>query len=104
MRNPDPGGTGARDRLGTSLGSDAPEFIAASCKLQVIPSLHRGSRLTNQTTVLEAPAHEHSRKPAEFYELVESLCVGRMLDYFSREKRPGWAQYGNETAKFGGAA
>ncbi len=37
MRNPDPGGTGARDRLGTSLGSDAPEFIPASCKLPAIP-------------------------------------------------------------------
>ncbi len=60
--------------------------------------------LTNQTTVLEALAHEHSRKPGEFYELVESLCVGRMLDYFSREPRPGWEQFGNDSAKFGGAA
>ena len=47
---------------------------------------------------------QHSRKPAEFYELVESLCVGRMLDYFSREPRPGWEQFGNDPAKFGGAA
>ena len=60
--------------------------------------------LTNQTTIIDAPMREHSRKPDEFYALVDSLCVGRKLDYFSREKRPGWAQYGNETAKFGGAA
>ncbi len=60
--------------------------------------------LTNQTTVLVAPALGHSRKPTEFYELVDSLCVGRKLDYFSREKRPGWEQFGNEPAKFGGAA
>ncbi len=60
--------------------------------------------LTNQSTVLKARAREHSRKPDEFYELVESLCVGRKLDYFSREPRPGWQQYGNDLAKFGGAA
>ncbi len=60
--------------------------------------------LTNQTTVLEAPAREHSRKPDEFYELVEALCLGRRLDYFSREPRPGWEQYGNDPSKFGDVA
>ncbi len=60
--------------------------------------------LSKQSTLLVAPALGHSRKPAEFYELVDSLCVGRKLDYFSREKRPGWEQFGNEPAKFGGAA
>ena len=56
--------------------------------------------LTNQRTNLEAPAREHSRKPDEFYRLVESLCIGRRLDYFSREARPGWEQYGSEPDKF----
>ena len=60
--------------------------------------------LTNQTTIIDAPMREHSRKPDAFYALVDSLCVGRKLDYFSREKRPGWEQFGNEPAKFGGAA
>ncbi len=60
--------------------------------------------LTNQTTVLNAPLREHSRKPAEFYALVDSLCIGRKLDYFSREARPGWEQYGDEPGKFEGVA
>lgn len=60
--------------------------------------------LTNQTTVLHAPMREHSRKPDEFYEMVESLCVGHRLDFFSREKRDGWEQMGNEPDKFEGAA
>ena len=60
--------------------------------------------LSKQSTLLVAPALGHSRKPTEFYELVDSLCVGRKLDYFSREKRPGWEQFGNDLAKFGGAA
>ena len=60
--------------------------------------------LKNQTTVLEAPGREHSRKPDEFYALVEELCIGRRLDYFSREPRPGWEQFGSEPNKFEGAA
>lgn len=56
--------------------------------------------LTNQTTVLHGPMREHSRKPDEFYAMVESLCPGRKIDWFSREKRPGWAQVGNEPEKF----
>ena len=60
--------------------------------------------LTNQSTVLEAPTRGHSRKPDAFYALVDSLCVGRKLDYFSREKRSGWEQFGNEPSKFGDVA
>jgi N6-adenosine-specific RNA methylase IME4 len=71
------------------------------CLLAVRGSPKRS--LTNQSTVLEAPAREHSRKPDEFYELVDGLCVGRKLDYFSRECRSGWEQFGNDPAKFGGA-
>jgi len=56
--------------------------------------------LTSQTTVVAGKLREHSRKPDEFYALVESLCPGRKLDYFSREKREGWAQVGNEPNKF----
>lgn len=56
--------------------------------------------LTNQTTVIHGAMREHSRKPDEFYSMVESLCVGRKLDYYSREERNGWEQYGNELARF----
>ena len=43
---------------------------------------------------------QHSRKPDEFYQMVEALCIGRRLDYFSREKRPGWEQFGDEPERF----
>lgn len=59
--------------------------------------------LTNQTTVIDGPLREHSRKPDSFYELVNGLCVGAKLDYFSREKREGWAQVGNTPELFEGA-
>ena len=56
--------------------------------------------LTNQTTILNGSLREHSRKPDEFYEMVNELCIGRKLDYFSRESRKGWDTYGNDTKKF----
>ncbi len=60
--------------------------------------------LTDQSTIFEAQSREHSRKPDEFYNLVDDLCAGRKLDYFSREKRGGWSQFGNDCARFEGAA
>ena len=55
---------------------------------------------TNESTVIHAPRREHSRKPNEFYEMVARMCLGRKLDYFSTESRPGWFQCGNEIDKF----
>jgi len=50
--------------------------------------------LTNQTTAIFGKNEGHSRKPSEFYAMVESLCYGRKLDYFGRQKREGWDIYG----------
>ena len=55
--------------------------------------------LTNQSTVIYGPLREHSRKPDEFYAMVDSLCIGRKLDYFAREKREGWEIFGTEVFK-----
>jgi N6-adenosine-specific RNA methylase IME4 len=54
--------------------------------------------LTNQTTVLEAPVREHSEKPEEFYEFVETLCPGTKVDLFARKTRNGWAAFGDEVS------
>lgn len=56
--------------------------------------------LSNQTTVIHGPLREHSRKPDEFYQMVNELCIGRKLDYFSRETRKGWDSFGNQTSLF----
>lgn len=47
---------------------------------------------------------EHSRKPDRFYEIVGRVTGGSRIDVFSRESRDGFAQYGNEIAKFTEAA
>lgn len=89
--------TWAKDRMG--LGSwlrSQSEFCIMSVK--GTPPIN----LSNQTTIISGPLREHSRKPDSFYALVESLCVGAKLDYFSRESRPGWHQFGNTTNLFDG--
>jgi len=56
--------------------------------------------LTNQTTLLQAPRREHSRKPEKFYGLVEKLCPGSRLEIFARDRRKGWDAWGGEADKF----
>ena len=51
-------------------------------------------------TCFNAPRREHSRKPDEFYDLIRRVTSDGRIDVFSREPRPGFAQYGNETEKF----
>lgn len=47
---------------------------------------------------------EHSRKPERFYEIVKRVTGGSRIDVFSREARDGFAQFGNETARFSEAS
>jgi N6-adenosine-specific RNA methylase IME4 len=58
--------------------------------------------LSGQSTVLRGARREHSRKPGEFYTLVESLCPGSKLEMFSRASRDGWASWGGEVGKLDG--
>jgi len=55
----------------------------------------------NHSTVLEAARREHSRKPEEFYALVEEACPGSKVELFCRQRRDGWRVYGNGTGRFG---
>ncbi len=52
-------------------------------------------------SVIEGQAREHSRKPEEAFQAAEKLCgdVPR-LELFSRQERPGWDVFGDQTAKF----
>lgn len=56
-------------------------------------------------SIFDGVAREHSRKPEEFYALVDACCPDtRRADIFSRERRPGWDGWGNELGKFDAAA
>ncbi len=52
-------------------------------------------------SIFDGVAREHSRKPDEFYDLVRKHSRGqRRADLFSRETRPGFEGWGNESTKF----
>jgi N6-adenosine-specific RNA methylase IME4 len=55
---------------------------------------------TKFSEIIEEKRREHSRKPEKFYQLVNEICAGSKLEYFSREKREGWDIFGNDINKF----
>jgi N6-adenosine-specific RNA methylase IME4 len=88
--------TWAKDRMGAgdTLRGQTEHCIVA---VRGRPTIE----LTNQTTLLVAPARDHSRKPAEFYSSVESLCPApRYTSLFHRgPTRPNWDGHGDETPR-----
>jgi len=61
----------------------------------------RGSMRTEQpgrrqVNLLATRKREHSRKPDEIYDIVESCSPGPYLELFARFPRDGWHQWGNE--------
>jgi len=55
------------------------------------------------STVLSGGKREHSRKPEIFYTMLEELFPTKTKkDYFSREPREGWSQFGDQCNHFKG--
>lgn len=46
--------------------------------------------------LLKTRKREHSRKPDEQYEIIESCSRGPFLELFARGERPGWTVWGNQ--------
>ena len=53
------------------------------------------------TSVITEKARQHSRKPDEAYNMITKLYPdSRKIDIFSREKREGFEQWGDQTEHF----
>ncbi len=50
----------------------------------------------SQVNMMETRKREHSRKPDEQYDLIESCSPGPYLEMFGRGLRPGWTMWGNQ--------
>lgn len=50
----------------------------------------------SQVNYLSSRKREHSRKPDEQYDLIESCSKGPYLELFARGMRPGWTYWGNQ--------
>lgn len=53
-----------------------------------------------QVNFLATRKREHSRKPDEFYDIVESCSPGPRLEMFARGGRPGWSVWGNQSEDY----
>ena len=73
-----------------------PEMCLIGTSVARIPP--RLSKAVRQ--LLIAKVREHSRKPDEAYDRIESLFGGPYIELFGRNTRPGWDTWGNEPAKF----
>ncbi len=49
-----------------------------------------------QTNIVVTRKREHSRKPDELYDLIESCSRGPFLELFARHRRDGWTQWGEQ--------
>jgi N6-adenosine-specific RNA methylase IME4 len=61
----------------------------------------RGSMRTlppgrTQVNLFSTRKREHSRKPDEIFDIIESCSPGPYLELFARFRRSGWNQWGNE--------
>lgn len=53
----------------------------------------------SQVNMIETRKREHSRKPDEQYDLIESCSPGPYLELFARHPRPLWSVWGDEAAE-----
>jgi len=56
-------------------------------------TLKPGRRMVN---IVSTRKREHSRKPDEFYRVIEKCSPGPRLELFARHHRDGWEQWGDE--------
>lgn len=65
----------------------------------------RGSMRTlkagrTQVNIIKSQKQEHSRKPDEMYEVIESCSPGPWLELFARGTRKGWHSWGDQADEY----
>ena len=55
---------------------------------------------TDIRDIIHEQGREHSRKPDQFYDIVDRIVPFKKLEYFSRTPRDGWDTWGNDLKKF----
>ena len=53
-----------------------------------------------QVNILRTQKREHSRKPDEQYDLIETCSPGPYLELFARGSRSGWSSWGNQAEEY----
>ena len=74
-----------------STSATSPKCSSSACAAACAPS-----NRALAGNMIETRKREHSRKPDEQYELIESCSPGPYLELFARRPRPGWTVWGDE--------
>lgn len=83
-----------KDKIGMGYHARNQHEILLVAKRGELPPPPVEARVSS---VIEAPRTEHSAKPAEFYELIESMYPELpKIELFCRSPRQGWAVWGNQ--------
>ncbi|MDW7646459.1 MAG: MT-A70 family methyltransferase [Desulfuromonadales bacterium] len=54
----------------------------------------------SQENIISTQKREHSRKPDEQYDLIESCSPGPYIELFARGPRKGWSVWGNQSDEY----
>ena len=73
------------------------ELILFGVKGKNARTLSPGRR---QVNIIRTQKREHSRKPDELYDIIESCSSGPFLELFARGTRGGWAAWGNQAEEY----
>jgi N6-adenosine-specific RNA methylase IME4 len=85
---------GGPDRRGVGFYfRNVTEIILFGTKGKDVRTLQPGR---SQENIIAQRKREHSRKPDEQYELIESCSWGPYLELFARGKRENWSCFGNQ--------
>ena len=90
------------DRLGlTDFIMGLGYWTRANPEICILATRGKPSRLSKAVRrLVVSPRREHSRKPDEIYDFIETLAEGPYLELFARSRRPGWTSWGNEVGKY----
>ena len=89
---------GGPDRRGVGFYfRNVTEMILFGVRGKNIRTLQPGR---SQENIISSRKREHSRKPDEQYDLIESCSWGPFLELFGRGTRKGWATWGNQVEEY----
>lgn len=81
------------------LRRDIPEGLFGAVHVEGVRSV-RDFIEAHPMDAIRAPRREHSRKPDEQYDRIETLFDGPYIELFARQARKGWTSWGNQTDRF----
>ena len=89
---------GGPDRRGVGFYfRNVTEMILFGVRGKNIRTLQPGR---SQENIISSRKREHSRKPDEQYDIIESCSWGPYLELFGRGTRKGWITWGNQSEKY----